>query len=409
MLIDYLRIHHLLGHKHLLLPTLCNVSGMAFCGLLASKSQWDQFYYYYYHNNILAARRIKRMIGYTALVDLVSGMCLTFGLLLTGGAMFVVLYNSCPVWTAILSRFILKQSLNKAQIMSVVMVSIGLVMNVLVNSTSTSSSSSSTNQAAGGGQEHKQTLDHQSVIQEEHHQFSIIMMVGSIVVLIGSLLHSLMFVLSDMSMMSIMHQLNHMESNLFSNPECSSKNSIEMDGKDKDKDGIPGEIWSCCLGTLEVVFMMVWVAFGILLSGFDDEDTRLDTEEDGIQYNGIDYNRFLKVMLGLMTLTTVSCLHAASFFKLLKNLGAVASALLKGVQAVVVVMLSAILYCPLESSQCLTWSKFFSMMIVILGVFGYGLGSRKKHDTRIMNPLVNSRSNMDLSHRPESESLIERF
>ena len=345
---------------------------MAFCGLLVSKSQWDQIIR---HRNILNDLRIKHMIVYTALVDLVSGMCLTFGLLLTGGAIFVVLYNSCPVWTAILSRFILKRSLNRIQIVSVIMVCIGLMMNVLVNS----------NHARG--QEQEETLD-QSLVQKEEHGFSLILIVGSAIVLVGSLLHSLMFVLSDMSM-SIMHQHESMESNLTSN----------RDTNQKDKDGIPGEIWSCCLGMLEVGFMLAWVTFGILISGFDDENHREMRVDDGIKHKTIFDAQILKIILGLMTLTIISCVHAASFFKLLKNLGAVASALLKGVQAVVVVLLSAVLYCPFESSQCLTWSKFISMMIVISGVFGYGLGSRKN--------LTNSKSSLEFSNsKSETESLI---
>lgn len=373
MLIDYLRIHHLIGHKHLLLPTLCNVSGMAFCGLLVSKSQWDQIIH---HRNILNDPRVKRMIVYTALVDLISGMCLTFGLLLTGGAIFVVLYNSCPVWTAILSRFILKRSLNRIQFVSVIMVCIGLMMNVLVNSSNHT-----------GGQEHEERLD-QSLVHEKEHGFSPILIVGSTIVLVGSLLHSLMFVLSDMSM-SLMHQHDSMESNLTSNRDINQK----------DKDGIPGEIWSCCLGMLEVGFILAWVTFGILISGFDDEYHREVRVDDGIKHKTFVDARILKIILGLMTLTIISCLHAASFFKLLKNLGAVASALLKGVQAVVVVLLSAVLYCPFESSQCLTWSKFVSMMIVISGVFGYGLGSRKN--------LTNSKSSLELSNiKSETESLI---
>ena len=68
-------------------------------------------------------------------------------------------------------------------------------------------------------------------------------------------------------------------------------------------------------------------------------------------------------------------LHAGAFFTLLKNIGAVASALLKGVQAIVVIALSAIFYCPTEESQCLTTMKAISAMTVMSGVVGYGIGS----------------------------------
>ena len=71
----------------------------------------------------------------------------------------------------------------------------------------------------------------------------------------------------------------------------------------------------------------------------------------------------------------IDLLHAGAFFTLLKNIGAVASALLKGVQAIVVIALSAIFYCPTEESQCLTTTKAISAMTVMSGVVGYGIGS----------------------------------
>jgi magnesium-transporting ATPase (P-type) len=267
-------------------------------------------------------------------------------------------------------------------------------MNVLVNST-TPNSTSDTNTSTistSGEQEREETLNHTMfIVKMEERGFSAVLIVGSIIVLIGSLLHSLMFVLSDMSMSIMVHQHDSLES---------GPSSTMDDGNEKNRDGIPGEIWSCCLGILEVAFMIVWVVFGILTSGFDDEYHNEVIEDSDIQHRAFFSNHILKVILGLMTLTTISCLHAASFFKLLKNLGAVASALLKGVQAVVVVLLSAVLYCPIESSQCLSWSKFISMMIVISGVFGYGLGSRKNL------PKSTSRSSLELvRERWETESL----
>lgn len=63
----------------------------------------------------------------TAFLDLLSGMFLTLGLLSTGGAIFVILYNSCPAWTALLSRFILGKKLK----ISVTLVCIGLCMNII--------------------------------------------------------------------------------------------------------------------------------------------------------------------------------------------------------------------------------------------------------------------------------------
>ena len=84
-----------------------------------------------------------------------------------------------------------------------------------------------------------------------------------------------------------------------------------------------------------------------------------------------------KAAFGFCALVVIDAVHSGAFFTLLKNIGAVASALLKGVQMIVVVALSAILYCPTEKSQCLTWIKAISAIIVLSGVMGYGLGNKK--------------------------------
>eukprot|EP00547_Thalassionema_nitzschioides_P013384 CAMPEP_0194262430 /NCGR_PEP_ID=MMETSP0158-20130606/46543_1 /TAXON_ID=33649 /ORGANISM="Thalassionema nitzschioides, Strain L26-B" /LENGTH=143 /DNA_ID=CAMNT_0039002587 /DNA_START=826 /DNA_END=1254 /DNA_ORIENTATION=- len=83
----------------------------------------------------------------------------------------------------------------------------------------------------------------------------------------------------------------------------------------------------------------------------------------------------LSVLLGFSGLVLIDTVHAASFFTLLKSVGAVTSALLKGVQCLVVMALSALFYCPTEPSQCLTGMKIFSALLVLTGVAGYGAGS----------------------------------
>ena len=191
IIIDYLRISNLLGHKSLLLPTLANSIGMALCGLLASNSTWETF-----RSNLKRSQKLKKMVFLTALVDLISGMCLTFGLLLTGGAIFVILYNSCPAWTAILSRFLLGKKLTVLQVGGVILVCIGLVTNVFGSQLQMTSSNGKDTQG-------KNALV--GVATEEEKNASYLIIVRSVIVLFGSLLHSLMFVLSDMSMSSLHH------------------------------------------------------------------------------------------------------------------------------------------------------------------------------------------------------------
>lgn len=323
-IIDYLRMHDFLGRKLLLIPTLANTSGMALCGLAVSSDQWRTFFRY-------LGPDLKRMILATALVDLVSGMCLTFGLLLTSGAVFVVLYNSCPAWTALLSRVLLRKRLNATQIIGVSLVSLGLVANVRA-----------------------------SEQQVDGTDLSLSIVLGSCVVLFGSFLHSLMFVVSDFAMKT-------------------NDRVVDEHGSNGGGDSvvITGEIWSCCLGSLESTFMFFWVALGILFGGFRERQHEPRPTNTATTTPA--------VFFGFVCLVIVNTVHAFSFFRLLKNMGAVASALLKGVQAIMVIAISAVVYCPTEEAQCLTRSKLLSSIVVLSGVLSYGYGSylrTNEHSTK---------------------------
>ncbi|GFH48285.1 hypothetical protein CTEN210_04760 [Chaetoceros tenuissimus] len=297
------------------------------------------------------------MIVITATVDLLSGMLLTGGLLLTGGQIFVILYNSCPAWTALLSRFVLKKMLTAAQLLGVILVCSGLILNVVSSQMQLSEN---------------ETKDNNQVKVGNTQSFLVV--IGSITVLLGSLLHSLMFVLSDMSM-STVHQYEEDRSHQENYSSSHAKRNLNSGMS------VTGEVWSCCLGSIESIFMMLWVSGGMIIYGFQD------ASESDIETNTIPWN---KSIFGFVALVFVDAVHAGAFFTLLKNLGAVASALLKGVQAIVVIALSSILYCPTEASQCLTLMKAVSAIVVLAGVVTYGYGGRqlkqKREEIEPMNP-----------------------
>ena len=360
IIIDYLRIHNLLGQKFLLLPTLANATGMALCGLLASSTAWETF-----RGSLKRSHKLKKMVLLTSTVDLLSGMCLTYGLLLTGGAIFVVLYNSCPAWTAILSRFVLGKKLSSLQVSGVILVCIGLIVNVFGSQLQLNEQEK---------QEHQGLKMNDDGSGVKNASYFII--VGSAIVLLGSLLHSLMFVLSDLTMSSL-----HLD--------CDDKKNERV----LHSSSVTGEICACCLGTLETVFMTLWVIMGITMYGFNDDNAT------AVNFERAHYHQ---AVIGFLALILIDAVHAVCFFTLLKNLGAVASALLKGVQAIVVVALSAMFYCPTEKSQCLTWIKAISAIIVLSGVTGYGFASKQleilprgngssRHDSR--SRLLDSREN----------------
>eukprot|EP00957_Ditylum_brightwellii_P201130 15324188-Ditylum_brightwellii.AAC.1 len=87
-------------------------------------------------------------------------------------------------------------------------------------------------------------------------------------------------------------------------------------------------------------------------------------------------------MDGFLLLLFIDAIHAASFFALLRDLGSIGSALLKGLQMIIVVCISALFFCSTEPTQCLTWWKASSILLVLMGTFSYAFGS--SNNKRVM-------------------------
>eukprot|EP00594_Rhizosolenia_setigera_P020548 CAMPEP_0178979530 /NCGR_PEP_ID=MMETSP0789-20121207/25892_1 /TAXON_ID=3005 /ORGANISM="Rhizosolenia setigera, Strain CCMP 1694" /LENGTH=194 /DNA_ID=CAMNT_0020669643 /DNA_START=130 /DNA_END=714 /DNA_ORIENTATION=- len=176
----------------------------------------------------------------------------------------------------------------------------------------------------------------------------------------------------------------------------------DISKNDSSSNTISGEIWSSCLGSLEATFMFFWVFIGILLTGFHD-NYHNDYAGDDINQMVIQNNSVTHAFFGFISLVFISAIHAFAFFRLLKNLGAVASALLKGIQAIVVIGISAVFYCgPTNPEQCLTMTKFMSAFVVLTGVLLYGVGSNAKDSSGTGV----QQSQKDTKIEEESKSLI---
>jgi len=313
------RIQSCMGRTSLLLPTLANTLGMASCGVLGTGNGWSLL-----KSRYRGDKSFRTGLFLTATVDLVSGMMLSGGIFLTGGAVFVVLYNSCPVWTALLSKYALGRPLSSGQSVGVCLVCMGLIANVLANSRTHSA-------------------DVGKVVS-----------FGSVIVLAGCVLHSAFFVLSDKFLRGAGHNNCH-------------GNEEYVDTKSNSGGGITiqAPIWSCCLGSMEAGFMTLFVFAQIHFRGFREE------QDSSASCSASTFSK------GFVALFLLDAVHAAAFFLLLKQIGAVGSALLKGAQAVVVVILSAIFFCSKEESQCLTSAKAGSIVLVLSGTIWYANESNK--------------------------------
>ena len=317
VIIDWLRLQDALGRHFLLLPTLANTAAMGACGLLAPWSEWQR----------LKVNRHRLLL--TATIDLLSGMLLSGGLMLTGGSIFVVLYNSVPVWTVLQARLFLGKRPGLRQVIGVILVSVGLASNVFGSQIKLADNTSMRAIAT-----------------------------GSAMALLGSFLHATMFILTEATLNA---------------PSASP---------------ISSKVWCSLLGCSEACFMAVWVSMGTAIWGFRDTDSDPDPASHSYSASSTTF------ACGFISLFLVSTVHAASFFGLLQQVGAVGAALLKGLQTVVVVVVSAILFCANEDSQCLTPTKSLSLVLVLSGMMVYS-SKRQSLKTKTVSRKLRNKSSIE--------------
>lgn len=327
LIVDTLRMSSCLGRKSLLLPTLAKTTGMALVGLLSNRADRSTVRHLF-----RTSADFRRSLLLAAVVDLISGMLLTGGILLTGGGIFVVLYNSCPAWTAILSKYFLGRSLTSKQSIGVMVVVLGLICNVF----------GTTEQLSGKG-------------KKDQHLSTVIL--GSGIVLMGCILHSAFFVISDRSLRG-----RHGAS------KGSDCHIPSKGGGSENAAVISPPLWSSCLGSMEAAVMATYILSSVSIKGFQEEGTISDT---------CPAPEFVK---GFTFMLLVDAFHSAAFFLMLKQIGAVGSALLKGIQSVAVVILSAIFFCPHEEAQCITTVKSISVVLVLSGTFLYAASSTVENE-----------------------------
>lgn len=80
---------------------------------------------------------------------------------------------------------------------------------------------------------------------------------------------------------------------------------------------------------------------------------------------------YVAVLYGAYTLC--AWLHNITFFELLTTSGAVSTGILQALRAISVFLLSSALYCSSDPNQCMNSAKFFSLVLVVIGVIKYSV------------------------------------
>jgi drug/metabolite transporter (DMT)-like permease len=235
-------------------------------------------------------------------IDFASGCLLTTGLLMVGGGTFVVVYASTSVWTAIWARCT-GQRLSFGRWAGVGMVFAGMVLH----------SSQGLMHAAAEGMAASTSL-----------------VLGLCAVVVGTMLHAAMFVVSELAI---------------------KQSQIDL-------------LQLCAgMGLIETTVLLLWN--GLLLTAFGPSlylpDAPPAREGAGLQ----------RVLLLYLLLTLVNAVHAWSFFHMLSRVGAVTSAVMKGTQVILVFAFSVLYFCRLQATQCFSWSKAAGVGVVALGLLVY--------------------------------------
>lgn len=166
--------------------------------------------------------------------------------------------------------------------------------------------------------------------------------IGALLLLVGSFLHAVMYVLSEF---------------------------ISVRGGEFEK--IPPHIHCSTMAIVETSLLICW-QFIYTIPHWDEAIT------EPMEQEGTTWKQGISIFAAI---AFANWLHSATFFYLLKWLGAVSSAVLKGLQAVLVFVMANYIFCDDHKEQCFDTWKWISLCIVIVGVLAYAAATSKSRVT----------------------------
>ena len=296
------------------------------------------------------------LIVFLCIIDAISaGLNLT-GLVFCGSGVYTVVYSSVTMWTAIFSWIILGRKLQALQWLGIWIIVVGLsltsvfapstigpVVNVGSGPDDGESvvvddgGSSGGGGSGGGGGESVLTFSLTFSPPSSASQSNLVsdsssrMSLGIVLVVCGSLLHSLSYIISEIILTTF---------------QASGITPFRLSS-------IMGMFGLAVFGFWQVIYTLP--RFQVLVV---DEVHR---------HGGVLW----VIVLSYALLVACSLIHAISFFSLIKRLGSTTTGVLKGLQSVLTFVLSHYFFCAIQASQCFSNTKGISLGLVLLGVFFY--------------------------------------
>lgn len=257
-----------------------------------------------------------------AVIDIVAQTINYTGAIKSGPTIFAIIYSSVTIWTAIFSRIFLSRYLSSTQWIGVFVVFFGLGI-------------TSTNSVSVGPE----------------------VFFGAILVLFGSAIHALTYVLSEALMVQ------------------GERLTIQM---------------NCAFQG--AVACLLYFSWQMIYTRTHFHDLILVP----MQESGTEIKKALCVMFSL---SVTNLVHALSFFYTLKNFpgGSTSAGVMKGLQAVLVFILTSLIYCQSIGGKemCFSTMNFLSLLVVITGVFIFIISTARRREYGTMSVDKSSYTQLD--------------
>lgn len=283
------------AEKLALLYPLPNSIGMALTTLFPCKDS--------YYNRAISLLKYPREIIVMTLIDVVATTTTLFGQLMVGSGIYNIIYSSVTIWSAVGSLILLKRRLTAWMWAGVAIVTVGLMVSGVGALTS----------------------------------FGTDKLIGMVVVLAGTILHSCVYWVTEYFCITRMHPIHP-------------------------------RILAGYIGMFGVSIFAVY----ILIYTVPHWDSLF---VEPVEVAGGSY---WHVALLYLALILMDWMHLYAQFTAVVSLGAVMVGVNKAVSSAGVFILSHLVFCSSDSGQCIDLFKIVSLLLVLGGVVLYTLASGKQ-------------------------------
>lgn len=318
-----------------LLMTLCKDAGLADpnCQLymlfyyLGPASVGFKLWWNQHNEECMPSWKMILRAGLITLFDITAQAMNYTGAALAGPTIFAIVYSSVTVWTAVFSRLVLQRKLIPGQWMGIWIVFGGLAITA---------------------------TDHSVQVGSDVAH-------GLLLVIFGSAMHGLTYVLCEVVMV--------IQEEAFANmPPI-----VQLVLGDKQEQRLT-VVQNCAIqGFLAVLFMLMWQ---IMYTVPHFDHLILEPAQQAGTTLWI-----AGIILGLFALANL--IHALSYFFTLRHFpgGATSAGVMKGLQAVLVFVVTHIFFCGKTggTEMCFTPTKFMSLVTVVGGVLLFGFFTEQQH------------------------------